>query len=224
MFSLSAIVTFLIVLGVLVFVHEFGHYIVARFCGVQVQTFSLGFGPRLFSRKWGPTEYCVSIIPLGGYVRLLGDDPKEEISPEERDRSFLTQSVKKKIAIVVAGPVFNLLLALFIFVGVFMTGVPSLTSEVGEVQPSSAAGAAGMQPGDRIVEIEGKPIKQWEEIRETLQINGGKELPVCRRARGTKSESEGHPDVEGDAGCPRRLAPALAHRHSSEGNPHDQTI
>lgn len=186
MFSLSAIVTFLIVLGVLVFVHEFGHYIVARFCGVQVQTFSLGFGPRLFSRKWGPTEYCISIIPLGGYVRLLGDDPKEEISPEERDRSFLTQSVKKKIAIVVAGPLFNLLLALFIFVGVFMTGVPSLTSEVGEVQPSSAAGEAGMQPGDRIVEIEGKSINQWEEIRETLQMNGGKELQFVVEREGQR--------------------------------------
>lgn len=186
MFSLSAIVTFLIVLGVLVFVHEFGHYIVARLCGVQVQTFSLGFGPRLFSRKWGPTEYCVSIIPLGGYVRLLGDDPKEEISPEERDRSFLTQSVKKKIAIVMAGPVFNLLLALFIFVGVFMTGVPSLTSEVGEIQPSSAAGAAGMKPGDKIVEIEGKPINQWEEIRETLQTTGGKELQFVVEREGQR--------------------------------------
>jgi len=186
MFSLSAIMTFLIVLGVLVFVHEFGHYIVARLCGVQVQTFSLGFGPRLFSRKWGPTEYCVSIIPLGGYVRLLGDDPKEEISPEERDRSFLAQSVKKKIAIVVAGPLFNLLLALFIFVGVFMTGVPSLTSEVGEVQPSSAAGAAGIKPGDKIVEIEGKQINQWEEIRETLQKNGGRELQFVIEREGQR--------------------------------------
>lgn len=186
MFSLSAIVTFLIVLGVLVFVHEFGHYIIARLCGVQVQTFSLGFGPRLFSRKWGPTEYCVSIIPLGGYVRLLGDDPKEEISPEEQDRSFLTQRVGKKIAIVMAGPLFNLLLALFIFVGVFMAGVPSLTSEVGEIQPSSAAGAAGMKPGDKIVEIEGKPITQWEEIRETLQKSGGKELQFVVEREGQR--------------------------------------
>jgi regulator of sigma E protease len=205
MFSLSSIVTFLIVLGVLVFVHEFGHYFVARLCGVQVQTFSLGFGPRLFSRKWGPTEYCVSIIPLGGYVRLLGDDPKEEVSPEERDRSFLAQSVKKKIAIVVAGPLFNLLLALLIFVGVFMTGVPSLTSEVGEVQPSSAAGAAGMKPGDRIVEIEGKPIHQWEEIRETLQKSGGKELLFVVEREGERIELKVTPmmketqDVLGDS-------------------------
>lgn len=176
MFGLSSIITFLVVLGVLVFVHEFGHYIVARMCGVQVQTFSLGFGPRLLSKKVGPTEYCLSVIPLGGYVRLLGDDPKEEVSPEEQGRSFLAQSVKKKIAIVVAGPLFNLLLALFIFVGVFMAGVPILTSDVGEVQAESAAAQGGMMSGDRVVSIEGKPISQWEEIRETLQKSGGKEL------------------------------------------------
>ncbi|HEY5599387.1 MAG TPA: site-2 protease family protein, partial [Candidatus Manganitrophaceae bacterium] len=91
MFSLSAIITFLIVLGVLVFAHEFGHFIVARMCGVQVQTFSLGFGPKIIARKYGATEYCLSAIPLGGYVRLLGDDPKEEVGPEERGRSFLAQ-------------------------------------------------------------------------------------------------------------------------------------
>lgn len=205
MFSLSAIVTFLIVLGVLVFVHEFGHYIVARLCGVQVQTFSLGFGPKIFSRRLGPTEYCLSVIPLGGYVRLLGDDPKEEISPEERDRSFLTQSVTKKIAIVVAGPLFNLLLALVIFVGVFMTGVPSLTSDVGEVQPGSAAAAAGMKPGDRIVEIEGKQINQWEEIRETLQKSKGRELQFAVERDGQKMNLKVTPmmketqDVLGDS-------------------------
>ena len=205
MFSLSAIVTFLVVLGVLVFVHEFGHYIVARMCGVQVQTFSLGFGPKIVSKKWGPTEYCLSIIPLGGYVRLLGDDPKEEVTPEERGRSFLAQSVKKKIAIVVAGPVFNLLLALFIFVGVFMAGVPILTSDVGEIQEGSAAAAGGMKNGDRIVAIEGKPITQWEEIRETLQKNGGRELHFVVERNGEKVDLRVTPmmketkDVLGDS-------------------------
>lgn len=176
MFSLSAIITFLIVLGVLVFVHEFGHFIVARFCGVQVQTFSLGFGPKILSRKYGETEYCLSIIPLGGYVKLTGDDPNEEVRPEDKERSFLAQNLKKKIAIVVAGPLFNLLLALIIFVSVFMVGVPSLTSEVGEIQADSAAAQGGMKSGDRIISIEGKPIAQWEEIRETLQKSGGRPL------------------------------------------------
>lgn len=186
MFSLSAIITFLVVLGVLVFVHEFGHYIVARMCGVQVQTFSLGFGPKILSQKWGPTEYCLSVIPLGGYVRLLGDDPKEDVLPEEKERSFLAQPVRKKIAIVVAGPLFNLLLALFIFVGVFITGVPLVTSDVGEVQPGSAAAQGGMKGGDKIVEIEGHPIAQWEEIRETLQKNGGKALQFVVEREGQR--------------------------------------
>ncbi len=205
MFGLSSIITFLIVLGVLVFVHEFGHYIVARLCGVQVQTFSLGFGPKLISRQWGPTEYCISIIPLGGYVRLLGDDPKEEVPEEQRARSFLAQNVKKKISIVVAGPAFNLLLALLIFIGVFMIGVPTLISEVGEVQPGSAAAAAGMKTGDRIVEINGTPIVQWEEIRETLQKSEGKELGFVVEREGARVDLKVTPtmketqDVLGDS-------------------------
>ncbi len=176
MFSISSVLTFIAVLGVLVLVHEFGHYIVARMCGVQVETFSLGFGPKIASKKVGPTEYCLSIVPLGGYVRMLGDDPNEEIPEDERERSFLTQPVRNKIAIVFAGPLFNLLMALLIFSVTFMIGLPVLTSVVGEVQEDSAAEQGGIQTGDRIVAIEDHEIAEWEEIRETLQTNGGREL------------------------------------------------
>ncbi|MFQ5950233.1 MAG: RIP metalloprotease RseP, partial [Nitrospiria bacterium] len=176
MFSLNTIVTFLVVLGILVFVHEFGHYIVARICGVQVQTFSLGFGPKILSKQWGPTEYCISIVPLGGYVRLLGDDPNEEVATEELERSFLAQKVSKRIAIVIAGPLFNLLLALVIFSGSFMVGERVQTSDVGEVQEDSPADRGGMKPGDQIVAIENQPIAEWEEIRKALQKQGGQEL------------------------------------------------
>lgn len=176
MFSVSSILTFLVVLGVLVLVHEFGHFIVARMCGVQVETFSLGFGPKILSKKVGATEYCLSVVPLGGFVRMLGDDPNEEIPEEEKDRSFLTQPVRKKIAIVFAGPLFNLLLALVIFSGVFMAGIPILTADVGEVQEGSAAEEAGMRPGDKVISIEGSAINEWEEIRSTLQEHGGGEL------------------------------------------------
>jgi len=176
LFTASSVITFIIVLGVLVAVHEFGHYIVARMCGVQVETFSLGFGPKIASRKVGPTEYCLSIIPLGGYVRMLGDDPNEEIPEEERARSFLTQPVRKKIAIVVAGPAFNLLMAFIIFWGVFMVGLPVLSPVVGEVQEDSAAQSGGLQTADRILAIEGKNITEWEEIRATLQEKGGSAL------------------------------------------------
>ncbi len=173
---LSTAAIFLLVLGVLVFFHEFGHFIVARFCGVQVLTFSLGFGPKLWARTWGGTEYCLSVVPLGGYVRMLGDDPTEEIAPENQEQSFLTQSLSKKIAIVVAGPLFNLMLAFFIFAGVFMVGVPVLTPDVGEVQEGSAAALGGMKPGDRIAAINDEPITEWDAIRETLQEGKGAAL------------------------------------------------
>jgi len=190
LFSITSAVTFIIVLGVLVGIHEFGHYIVARMCGIQVETFSLGFGPKIFSKKIGPTEYCISVIPLGGYVRMLGDDPNEEIPEEERARSFLSQPVRKKIAVVIAGPAFNLLLAFVIFWGVFMVGLPVLSPVVGEIQEDSAAKQAGLQTEDRVLSIEGKAITEWEEIRSTLQEKGGGTLNFVIERSGDQLELE----------------------------------
>ncbi|MFQ5580328.1 MAG: RIP metalloprotease RseP [Nitrospiria bacterium] len=206
MFSLTSIVSFVLVLGILVFVHEFGHYIIARWCGVQVETFSLGFGPKIFSRQWGPTEYCVSAIPLGGFVRLLGDDPNEEVAPEDAARSFLAQKVSKRIAIVIAGPVFNLLLAFFIFSGVFMGGISRLTADVGEVQADSPAGQGGMKPGDRILSIEGQAITEWETIREVLQKEGGRSLQFVVEREGRQvdlSITPGRKEVKDLLGDPK---------------------
>lgn len=186
MFSASSVFTFIIVLGVLVAVHEFGHYIVARMCGVQVETFSLGFGPKIASKKIGPTEYCLSIIPLGGYVRMLGDDPNEEIPEEQRARSFLAQPVRKKIAIVIAGPLFNLLMAFVIFSGVFMAGLPVLEPIIGKIQENSAAEQGGLQPGDRVLAIEGQKISEWDEIRDLLQKKGGSTLHFLVERAGTQ--------------------------------------
>jgi len=175
---LTALVTFLLVLGVLVFFHELGHFCVARLCGVTVQTFSLGFGPKIWTRKSGDTEYCISIVPLGGYVRMLGDDPAESIPDEDAGRSFLTQSLWKKIAIVVAGPFFNFILAFFIFTGVFMAGVPTLAPIAGEIEPGSAAALGGMKKGDRILSLNGQAVTQWDEIPKMLQENGAALLRV----------------------------------------------
>ncbi len=178
MFSLSSIAVFLFVLGVLVIVHEFGHFIVARACGIQVETFSIGFGPKIFSKKYGDTEYCLSLLPLGGYVRMLGDDPTEEVPPESQARAFLTQPLLNKTAVVLAGPGFNLLLALVIFIGLFMVGVPSLAPVVGEVQKDMPAANGGMRPGDRITEVNSDPIKQWEDIQLALQAGDGKTIDI----------------------------------------------
>lgn len=183
---LTAIVTFLLVLGVLVFFHELGHFCVARLCGVTVQTFSLGFGPKIWARQSGETEYCISVVPLGGYVRMLGDDPAEEIAPEDSARSFLTQSLWKKIAIVVAGPFFNFLLAFLMFSGVFIAGVPILTPIVGDVEKGSAADSGGIQPGDIISAVNDQPVTQWDEIPTILQDSGGAPLHVTVSRAGTK--------------------------------------
>ena len=166
---------FVVVLGSLVFFHEFGHFWVARRCGVTVLTFSLGFGPKIFSRKRGDTEYCISAIPLGGYVRMLGDDPTQELSEEMRARAFLTQPIPQKISIAAAGPAFNLLLAILIFTAVYLSGVPVLTPHVGEVQKGSAAEAGGLKPDDVILSIDGEVLEEWEALRPRLQSAGGKE-------------------------------------------------
>jgi len=192
------ILTFLVVLGVLVFIHEFGHFIVARVSGVGVLTFSLGFGPKLVSRKIGDTEYCISAVPLGGYVRLLGDDPKEEIPPEQAHRSFLTQSFLKKVAIVAAGPVFNLLLAFVIFAFFFMVGAPTPTSEVGEIVAGSPADRAGIHPDDRIVAINGKEVQFFEQIEEALQKSDGKTLQMTVSREGGRTTAEVIPMMHDD--------------------------
>ncbi len=171
MFSLQSIFAFVFVLGILVFFHELGHYLIARRIGVKVLKFSLGFGPKLAGRKIGETEYLISAVPLGGYVKLLGEDPTEEMSPEDRGRSFSDQTVGKRIAIVMAGPVFNLILAALIFVFLFMVGIPLLTTEIGDVIGDSPAMKAGVLPGDKIVAINGKEISLWDEMKEIIEKN-----------------------------------------------------
>ncbi|MCG8620297.1 MAG: site-2 protease family protein, partial [Desulfobacterales bacterium] len=110
-----SVVAFIIVIGVLVFVHEFGHFLLARLCGVGVEVFSLGFGPKILRKQKGRTEYCISAIPLGGYVKMTGEDPTGDVSPEEKALSFSHKSLWRKSLIVAAGPAFNFLLAIIIF-------------------------------------------------------------------------------------------------------------
>src|SRR5574340_489836 len=133
------IASVVVLLGVLIFVHELGHFLLAKRAGVGVLKFSLGFGPRIIGKKIGETEYLLSLIPLGGYVKLLGESPGEELSAEEEKRSFLKQPVRKRIGIVAAGPAFNILLAILIFTIVNMIGLPVLTAEIGGVQDGSPA-------------------------------------------------------------------------------------
>ncbi len=176
-----SILSVIVLLGILIFAHELGHFLVAKYSGVGVLKFSLGFGPRIIGKKWGETEYLLSLIPLGGYVKLLGESDDEELSAEDQKRSFLRQSVWVRMAIVVAGPLFNFLLAILIFFIVFMAGVPELTSAIGTVQKASAAEQAGLREGDMITAIDGEALDRWNRLAEMIAESGGKTLTITVR-------------------------------------------
>ena len=178
------IVSVVILLGVLIFAHELGHFLIAKRSGVGVLKFSLGFGPRVIGKKIGETEYLLSLIPLGGYVKLLGEAPGEELSAEDEKRSFLKQTVLKRIGIVAAGPVFNILLALLIFTVVNMIGLPVLTSEIGGLQPDSAAQGAGLKAGDTIIAVDGFAVGKWDEISAIISQSKGRSLRITLRRDG----------------------------------------
>ncbi len=184
-----AIVAALIGLGILIVIHELGHFLVAKRTGVGVLTFSVGFGPKLWAKKIGETEYALSAFPLGGYVKMVGEDPEEEVKEVDTQRSFSHQGLAKRVAIVAAGPIFNLLLAVAIFTGIFMSyGIPVLTTQVAAVEPDSPADRVGIQKGDRILEIDGQAIKKWEEL--SSQIKGSQGRALNLRIRRDNQEME----------------------------------
>lgn len=165
-----------VLLGVLVFVHELGHFLLAKMIGVKVLKFSLGFGPKLIGRKFGETEYLLSAVPLGGYVKMLGEEPGEELDESERTRAYNYQPVWKRFAIVFSGPLFNLFFAAFVFVLIFLSGVPVPLPDIGNVQENSPAAKAGLLTGDRVRQINGKTVDSWHDISETLNKSSGQTL------------------------------------------------
>ena len=160
---LTSLIAFIAAIGILVAIHEFGHYWVARKMGVKVLRFSIGFGAPLWRKVAGAdnTEYVIGAIPLGGYVKML-DEREGEVAPEERDRAFNRQPVGKRIAIVAAGPVFNFLFAIFAYMLMFMVGVTGLKPTIGEVVAESPAAEAGIESGWTIAAVNGKPTPTWE--------------------------------------------------------------
>ncbi len=173
----TSIFAFIIVLGVLIFFHEFGHFLIARLFGVGVEKFSLGFGPRLFGKKIGITDYRLSAIPLGGYVKMVGEEPDAEIDPANLPLSFTHKHVAKRMLIVAAGPVFNILLAVLIFFGIFWTsGTFIMKPSIGAVRAGSPAAAAGLMQGDLITVINGMAINSWDEMAEIINASQGQTL------------------------------------------------
>src|ERR1044071_7904786 len=176
---------FIFILGSAVVLHEFGHFIVAKLFKIRVETFSVGFGPRLFGKKWGHTDYRLSAIPLGGYVKLGGDESNaplegagaEDIPPGEM---FNLRPRWQRIMVALAGPIMNILTALAIpFAGALMYGVPATPSPVVYwVQKDGAAAQAGLKPGDRIISFNGTENPTWDVINGDALLSPGHELPV----------------------------------------------
>src|SRR5437763_2385524 len=181
------IIPFLFVLTIVVFFHELGHFLVARWAGVKVLVFSIGFGPELvgFNDRHG-TRWKISAIPLGGYVKFFGDENAAGVpdraalagmSEEERQQSFIHQPVGRRAAIVVAGPLANFLLAIAIFASLFaIFGKPSTSPRVDAVQPGSAAEAAGFKPGDLVLSINGRAIESFSDMQRIVSTSAGESL------------------------------------------------
>lgn len=196
----------IIALGVLIFVHELGHFLLAKLFRVKVEKFSLGFGPKLFSKQIGETEYLLSAFPLGGYVKMFGETgfieggethhqatPDSNVSDEEsgelvegprelteaeKERSFFHKPPLVRIAIVMAGPVFNLAFAWLAFILLCMLGVPTITAKIGDVIKDKPAARAGIQKDDVITGINGKPVKQWDDIAEMISASKGQTISL----------------------------------------------
>src|SRR6187549_2157668 len=181
------IIPFLFVLTIVVFFHELGHFLVARWCGVKVLTFSVGFGPELlgFNDRHG-TRWKLSAIPLGGYVKFFGDDNAASVPDEpavarmteaERRYSFFHQPVGRRAAVVAAGPIANFILAIVIFATIFsIYGRQTTTARVDAVQPDSAAAAAGLKPGDVVLAIDGRQVESFSDMQRIVSANAGRTL------------------------------------------------
>ncbi len=191
---LISVGSIIIVLGVMILVHEWGHFIVARLCGVRVDVFSIGMGPRIWGVKRGPTDYRVSILPIGGYVRMAGENPVEERTgaPDE----FLSKKRWQRALIILAGPTMNILLAVVIATAMLMGGKaePAFlrhAPEIAAVAPDTPAQQAGLQSGDRIVTVRGKPVHTWDDVVwQAMFVTPGGKLPVVAERNGQRKSVE----------------------------------
>ncbi|MEG2171769.1 MAG: RIP metalloprotease RseP [Desulfovibrionaceae bacterium] len=188
---LITVISVILVLGGLIFFHELGHFAVARAFGMGVSTFSLGFGPKLWSRTWGKTEYRLSAVPLGGYVALVGEEDDAELpagfTPEE---SFNRRPPWQRLLVVAAGPVANFLLAWFLCWGLaFAYGQAEILPSVGEVQENSPAAAAGLRAGDTVLNVNGTPVRDWMDMSTAIAASKGAPLSV-EVARGAEAQQE----------------------------------
>jgi regulator of sigma E protease len=181
---------FVLLLGLLVFVHELGHFAVAKFFKVRVEVFSLGFGKKIFKFKKGDTEYCISLIPLGGYVKMFGDDPSKPIDPVDRVHSFTHKPVGQRIAVVLAGPLMNLFFAILIFAVLAKVGEEQRAPVVGDISEASYAFKTGFKSGDTILSVAGNKVNSWDEFQQYLNKNSFQNVEVLVKREKTNVEEK----------------------------------
>ncbi len=202
MSMLFTLFAFVLALGILIVVHELGHYLVAISCGVKVLRFSVGFGKPLFTRKIGKdrTEWSIAAFPIGGYVKML-DEREGEVAAEEADRAFNRQSVYKRFAVVLAGPSSNLLLAVLLYWILFMHGIPGMKPVLGPVKTETAAALAGFKAGETLLEVDHQAVRTWDEARWILigQAMKKGEIPITASDQGhivVHRLDLGHADID----------------------------
>ena len=216
--DLQNLAAFVLLLGALVFVHELGHFLFAKAVGVKVLRFSIGFGPPLFSFTRGETEYRIAALPLGGYVKMAGEVPGEDATPEDEARSYLAQAPWKRMLIVAAGPAFNLIFPLLIFF-VVIVSYPQPSTQVLRVIPGMPAAEAGIRVGDVVTEVDGRPVRSLEEMQWALVGKAGRRIPVVVQRDGRPVTLVVTPSAEGASRnrgligiAPNRAPPMVAVR------------
>lgn len=188
-----SLVYFILVLSVLVLVHELGHFAAAKRVGIRVEKFSFGFGPKLFSVKKGDTEYLISAIPLGGYIKMAGDEPGEKLTGKSYE--FLSRPIWDRFQVIFAGPLLNYVLAFLIFSVIFMFGSPTLTTEVGSLLKDYPAEKSGLGIGDKVTKVDGKGVKYWEDMTEIIRKHLDGPIVLTVEKSGKVSDVEIQPIV-----------------------------
>lgn len=191
----------ILVFGILVTVHEFGHFLTAKLTGMRVDEFAIGFGPKLYQQKDGDTLYSLRAIPLGGYNKIAGMDPDDPVTPD----SFKSKSIPKRMLVILAGSLMNFILPVLLFAGIFFfEGMDRMVNEpvLGNVMLGMSADRAGLREGDRILSINGKPMQDWKEIVITLRANGTKEVQIKAERAGVVKEYTMQPRYDNEAKRP----------------------
>lgn len=196
---MNSLLSFIVVLGVLIFVHELGHFLFAKLFGVRVLKFSLGFGNKVVGKKWGETEYLISAFPLGGYVKMYGEQAGEEISEEDQEVSFSHKKVWQRFGIVFGGPLFNLLFAVAVFLFMFtFAGLPRPVDStlINKVSPGSAAEQVGLLPGDVILSINGQETTSWLQVSDLIKNSNGHQIELVVDREGKSLTIQATPAME----------------------------